>query len=280
MTQLQHLVGLIITCCVLSAQSVTVTPGEWNAHGIEITPYSSRRFAAKVRAATPTSVDVTPLHPFSFFLTNNTGHAIVAYSALWTMKNANGIVTQHNRLAGSLRSSIIGNFSIPIGADRLVAVVTQDSVASPANSKALSYIQNAILQARNIFPSHGSVTVSLEAIVLDDGLALGPDSTQAIPRLRAEAEAPKKLASEVLNAFNNGGDQAVIDLMSGITAGPYSSSLAASRMSSANDAYAAFVAHSRYMLARVWLAMAKMRGPWLERLATQQANETYLAVHR
>ncbi len=157
MTQLKRLAGLIITGCALSAQNVTVMPGEWSAHGIEITPYSSPGFASKAAALAPTSVDVTPLYPFSFFLTNNTGHAIVAHSPLWTVMNANGIVTRQGRLAGSLRSPGISHFSIPNGTDKLVAVVTEDSPAASANPNALSFIQDAIGHARNAFPRNGNV---------------------------------------------------------------------------------------------------------------------------
>ena len=117
--------------------------------------------------------------------------------------------------------------------------------------------------------------------MLDDGLVLGPDSTRAIPRMRAQAEVQKELASEVLNAFNNGGNQAVIDFLSGVKTGPYISLLAASRMSSEDDAYAAFIAHERYIRTNLWLRMAQGRGSLsVERLANHLANETYLAVHR
>src|SRR5579862_2189978 len=113
------LAGLIVTCCVLSAQDVTVTPGEWDAHGIEITPYSSPGFEAKALAIPPTPVDFTPLYPFSFFLMNKTGHTIVAYLTLWTIQHASGIVTRQSSFAGSLRSQI-GKLAIPNGTDRLV----------------------------------------------------------------------------------------------------------------------------------------------------------------
>ncbi len=78
------------------------------------------------------------------------------------------------------------------------------------------------------FRATATSLVSLEAVVLDDGLALGPDSTKAIPCLRAEGDGLKNLASDVLTAFNSGGKQAAVDLLSGIVAGPFPSALAAS----------------------------------------------------
>jgi len=276
---IQVLASLIISCLVLSAQNVTVSPGDWDAHGIEITPYSSPSFAGKAAAAKVAAVDTTSLHPLSFFLTNNTGHTIIAYSTVWTVKNANGILTRQSRLAGSLLSKSRG-LSIPNGAERLISPVTQASAPSAANPKISANLQAAIDRAKGSFPSNSSVTVSLEAVVLDDGLALGPDSTQAIQRLRAEADGLKKLASDVLAAFNSGGQQAVVDLLSGIVAGPFPSSLAAARMSSADDAYAGFVAHTRYERARDWLHLVKGNAPLVENLANRQANETSLAVRR
>jgi hypothetical protein len=131
-----------------------------------------------------------------------------------------------------------------------------------------------------MFSSTSSVAVSLEAVVLDDGLGLGPDSNHEIPRMRGEGDGSKKLASEVLTAFNGGGKQAVVDLLSGIVDGPFPSALAASRMSSADDVYVAFAANTRYVRARDWLRLAERNAPLLERLAYQQAHETYLPVHR
>jgi hypothetical protein len=270
--------GFIILCYVLSAQNVTVTPSDWSAHGIEITPYSSPSFAGKASAVAPAPIDFTPLHPFSFFMTNHTGHTIVAYSALWIVEHPTGTVTRQGGFAGSLRSRGSG-LAIPNGTDWLVTSVPA-SAGSP-NLNVLSHIQDDILQHRNAFPVSGRVTVSLEAVVLDDGLVLGPDSSRTIPRMRAQADVLKELASEVLNGFNNGGDQAVIDLLSGMKAGPYISLSAAATMPSEDEAYAAFLAHERYVLTNLWLKMAQGRAPLvLERLARHLANETYLAVHR
>ncbi len=271
--------GLIVSSGALFAQNVTVVPGDWEAKGIEITPYSSPSFAGKAAAKVVVAVDTTSLHPVSFFLTNHTGHTIVAYSTVWTVKNANGIVSTQSRVAGSLRSRSRG-LSIPNGTERLITPVTQASGASAANPKFAARLQSVIDRTRSSFPSNSVITVSLEAVVLDDGLALGPDSTQAIQLLRAEGDGLTQLASDVLGAFNQGGQQAVVDLLSGIVSGPYPSSLAAAKMSSADDAYAAFVAHTRYERARAWLSMAKGNTPLLADLANQQANETSLAVHR
>ena len=269
--------GLIVTCCVLSAQNVTVTPGDWSAHGIEITPYSSLGFSVKASAVAPASVDFTPLYPFSFVLTNHTGHPIVAYSTLWAVKDAGGIVTPHYGLVGSLRMSTIGR--IPDGADRLVTPVSEPSGIAPIISREIAHAEGEVLRAVDMFSKSSSVGVSLEVVLLDDGLALGPDSNHTIPRLRGEADGSKNLASDVLTAFNSGGKQAVVDFLSGIADGPFPSALAASRMSSVDDASMAFAANTRYVRAREWLRLAAWNAPLLEKMAFQQAHEPYLPVH-
>jgi hypothetical protein len=269
--------GLIVTCCVLSAQDVTVTPGDWSAHGIEITSYSSPGFSVKASAAAPASVDFTPLYPFSFVLTNHTGHTIVAYSTLWAVKDAGGIVTPHYGLVGSLRMSMTGR--IPNGADRLVTPVNEPSGMAARISREIAHAEGDALRAEYMFSNAGSVDVSLEAVMLDNGLALGPDSNHTIPRLRGEADGSKRLASDVLTAFNGGGKQAVVDLLSGIVDGPYPSASAASRMSSVDDVYVAFAANTRYARAREWLRLAERNAPLLEKIAFQQAHEPYLPVH-
>jgi len=268
--------GLIVTCCVLTAQNVTVTLGDWNAHGIEITPYFSPGFAGKASAAAPASVDFTPLYPFSFVLTNHTGHPIVAYSTRWAVKDASGVVTPHYALVGSLRMSTIGR--IPNSADRLVTPVNEPSGMAARISLEIAHAEGDVLRAVDMFSNNSSVAVSLEAVALDDGLVLGPDSNHVIPRLRGEGDGSKKLASDVLTAFNGGGKQAVLDLLNGIVDGPYPSALAASKMS-AEDAYVAFAANTRYVRAREWLRLAERNAPLLEKIAYQQAHEPYLPVH-
>src|SRR5579862_2281569 len=135
------LAGLIVTCCVLSAQNVTFAPGEWSGHGIEITPYSSPSFAAKASAATA-PVDFTPLYPYSFFLTNHTGHTIAAYSTLWAVKNTDGRVARHYGLVGSLRFTRIG--SIPNGADRLVTLVSAPSGMAATISQEIAHAEGDV----------------------------------------------------------------------------------------------------------------------------------------
>ena len=269
--------GLIVACCVLSGQNVTVALGDWSAHGIEITPYSSPGFSAKASAAAPASVDFTPLYPYSFVLTNHTGHPIVAYSTLWAVKDAGGMVTLHYGLVGSLRLSMTGR--IPDGADRLVTLVSEPSGMAATISREIAHAEGDVLRAEYMFSNASSVDVSLEAVMLDDGLALGPDSNHTIPRLRGEADGSKKLASDVLTAFNGGGKQAVVDLLSGIVDGPFPSASAASRMSSIDDAHVAFAANVRYVRAREWLRLADWNAPLLEKIAYQQAHEPYLPVH-
>ena len=98
--------------------------------------------------------------------------------------------------------------------------------------------------------------------------------------MRGEGDGSKKLGSDVVTAFNNGGKQAVIDLLRGIVGGPFPSALAASRMSSEDDAYVAFAANARYVRAREWLRLAEWNAPLLEKIAYQQAHEPYVPVHR
>jgi hypothetical protein len=269
--------GLIVACWVLSGQNVTVALGDWSAHGIEITPYSSPGFSVKASAVAPASVDFTPLYPFSFVLTNHTGRPIVAYSTLWAVKDAGGIVTPHYGLVGSLRLSMTGR--IPDGADRLVTLVSEPSGMAATISREIAHAEGDVLRAEYMFSNASSVDVSLEVVMLDNGLALGPDSNRTIPRLRGEAEGSKKLASDVLTAFNGGGTQAVVDLLSGIVDGAQPSASAASRMSSVDDAYVASAANTRYVRAREWLRLAERNAPLLEKIAYQQVHEPYLPVH-
>jgi hypothetical protein len=284
--RLHCLTFLVATFSILAAQSVTVNPGKWVENGIELTPYPSSAFQAKLAEAgpAPSGIDVSALYPVSFFLTNNTGHKIVAYSVVWTVKSSNGHVFQHQRLAGSLRSPN-GSLSIPSGASRLVTIVsaTSSPVANTlaTDSPTTQRVQSSVLSASGMFPSTSEVSISLEAVLLDDGLALGPDSTHAFVRMQAEASADRSLLSDVLTAFNAGGQEAVISLLTGILNGPQApNSLMASRMSSEADAYAAFSSNFRVQRARSYLGLAKLNPAGLIGIANKNLGETVLSIQR
>jgi hypothetical protein len=278
-TQLERLIGLtVVTYAALAAQNVTVAPGKWRESGIEITSYSSPIFATKLAAAAGDGIkfDVTPLLPFSFFLTNNTGHKIIAYSVLWTVTYPSGFVARHQRLVGSLLSPN-GKLAMPTGTERLVTVVNE--TVSPTAENPQTSLSNAV----KIFPTNGDVIVSLEAVVLDDGIALGPDTTHAVARMNAQVDAEAALSLEIVSAFDSGGDPAMLDLLAGIVSSKdpnAPSALTASRMSSPSDAYDTFLTDFRNHLARHYLGIAKTNPGVLLRLVTTKLNQAHLTVQQ
>jgi hypothetical protein len=267
---------------------VSLAPWQWSKSGIILTPYQARDFQSKIATTPIQGVNLAPLYPFSFFLTNNTGHRIISYAALWTVTLPSGPVLRHHRVAGSLETPD-GAFSIPDGADRLVTIVNGAGVMAEKIPTATSGIAARIAEdldgaeanSLKMFPVDSDVEITLEAVVLDDGTALGPDHNQAIPRLRAQVDAKKTLSSDVLEAFRSGGNTAVIDLLTNIVShrNEIPTSLAASRMSSPDEAYSAFLSALRNDLAVHYLDMAKFNPTLLLRRANATLSQPSVSVH-
>jgi hypothetical protein len=277
--------GITIACSVLGAQNVTLDPGKWSESGIDLTPYSSPTFSAKLAAATPASrLDLTPLYPFSFFLTNNTGHNIIAYSVQWIVTNPNGSVFRHTRMVGGLQSPH-NNLTVPKGANRLVTIVN-GAVAPIINdprttSQVISGISNEVPKALSIFPKGSTVAIALEAVVLDDGSAIGPDVTYSVAQMQAKANAERTLALEIVAKFNAGGDQAVLDFLNGIVSQKdpnVPNVISASSMPSRDAAYAAFLIVFRNQAAAQYLRLANANPALLMNVVNAKANAPTLAA--
>jgi hypothetical protein len=272
MTSVKFVIGFTCLCATLLGQSVSVDEGDWSQKGIVLTPYSSPNFATKL-GATASAVDTTSLYPFSFFITNNTGHRIVAYAALWTSTDPSGKTTTHHSTIGSLEA-LDGPSAIPIGADRLV--LTEHV---PRSADVLTMFQNDMDRRRATLAKQASVTVTLEAIVRDDGLALGNDRHNAIAQFRAQLDARSSFGSEILAASKSGGDQAVINLLKVAASASPDLDVFKAASQTPGKAYAAFLDIERQRLASTFLPLATRSSEAILRVATH-FTEPHLTLHR
>lgn len=266
------LLGMV--CGDLSAQSTSITPGTWDKSGIILIPHdgSSPLFGQLAAALNPTA-DLSPLFPYSFVLRNNSPRTILVYAARWVTTDARGRQATHDlvegsNLEGATRASEIAPFS-----DQLILPISRGVVKS---STASTHVERTL----RLYSTKVSTVMSLETVILDDGQVLGTDSGNSAALMRAKIDAHRELASGVLDAWNTGGESAVIQYLGGFATTP-GSLVSASRQPSSEDAFAAFLANQRAQYARAYLLIAKCgRVSTLIQTAQKTLDRTPVTIHR
>ncbi len=222
-------------------------------------------------------VDGRSIFPYSFVLQNDSGHTIVAYSARWSATDASGRVTTHDRLYENPLTLDEGGAISP-KASRLVSPLSGlNSSVAARNTSMTVKIESSIPKTIKTFSRQVSVTISLDAVVFENGLALGPDSSNSIPNLQAWMDAKREILGAVLAAGRPTAVTDYLQALSGVTSG---GALAASRENSPDLAYAAFLRWHRSHLARSYLALAKSDPDAVMKVAQRYLSTSRPTVHR
>ncbi|MBV8846135.1 MAG: hypothetical protein JO307_25285 [Bryobacterales bacterium] len=213
----------------LAAQNMTVAPGNWRQAGISLVSSSDPAFAGLAPALVPPSApNLAPTFPYSFVLRNGTGKAIIALGVRWTCTDAAGHVRTHDR-AWINQITPTSSGTVAAGADRLVTPILSPGTDASAIASELAKFQ-----------AQQSVSVSLEAVVLSDGTALGTDANNTIPRVQARLDAQKQVLTGITAAWQQGGAGAVTGYLQGIVvaAPPPHGDMAAVKAPTPSAAYA------------------------------------------
>jgi hypothetical protein len=266
----------------LSAQTVTFLQGDWEKSGIIVVPYDpSPGFAVAARSSAPgvlsqSAVDISSVLPYSFILRNTSARTIVAYSARWATSDANGQVRTHDMTWENVQT-LSGVSVIVPASDRLVMPVQQ--LAPPGSPSSMAKFSAAIDNVRKLFTNQAKIAVSLEAVIADNGVALGSDSGNTIQRISSRIDAQREVFSGIIAAGQNG-QSAVITYLQNLADGPRGSLIAASRQPTPDLAYADFFSVQRGDMARTYLGLARQNFGGLMSLAEERMRQPRFVIHR
>jgi hypothetical protein len=214
------------------------------------------------------------VYPYSFILGNSTALTIIAFGARWTCVDASGTVRTHDRVWSNLANFTGGNAVAP-GATRLV---------TPVLSWDPNLTSSALAKAMAPFKNQRAVTASLEAVILRDGTAAGPDANNTIPRIQARLDAERQVLNGVVLALQQGGNEAAVVYLEGVVAaanpvpnGP----LAAIQSTSASAAYTLSLSDMLPSFAKQFLQLSAKNPPAFDSyVQSTLATKTYPSVHR
>jgi hypothetical protein len=155
---------------------------------------------------------------------------------------------------------------MPVGITDRELSVMQDAIQKTAPSMQLR------LQKQK------TVSVSLESVVFADGQALGADSNNAIAQIKAHIDVEREVYTEVVRAFESGGQPAVSEYLKGLTAKPAAGVLRAAKLPK-NEAYAAFAEMVRGRMGRTLSDLAQKNVALVVDLAQRHKAKPTISIH-
>jgi hypothetical protein len=132
------------------------------------------------------------------------------------------------------------------------------------------------------FTGQENVTVTLEAVVLSDGTALGPDANNTILRLQAHVDAERTVLSGVTAAWQQGGAPGMTAYLRQliVASPPPNGPLAVTHSASASAAYSAALSDLQTEFARQYLRTAASNPTIIANFAQQKLTKARLNIHR
>ena len=179
-----------------------------------------------------------------------------------------------DHLYANMRSS--DGYAIPPNASRLLLPVS--GYSQTAKSRGIPSFEIAVAKKLLEFSKNSKIECSLEAIIFDNGLGVGADHANAIPRMAARSAAQNEVLAGVLLAYPQG-DSAVIDYLKSLSSGPRQSTIVAGRKNP-EDAYAAFLGIQKSEFASMYLVMASSDVKTLVSIAESNAKSSQVFIHR
>jgi hypothetical protein len=255
-------------------QSVKLVTGSWQDSGIFLLPNSSPDLKRLMSSAAPahTPSEFASVQPYSFVLQNLASQTIVAFSARWTCVDASGQIRTHDRTWSTL-PKLSGAYAIESGAERAV---------TPMLNPRASLDNGTFARELNPFSGQQSITITLEAVILADGAALGPDANNTIPRVKARLDAERLVLTGAVQAWNRSGSAEVSNYLQALVASapPRIGPLAVVRISSPAEAYSAALSDSKTQFAKQFLSGASNNPAAFANFAQTRLSTAVPNIHR
>ncbi len=165
-----------------------LTPMGLETDGLALLPRTAPAFEAALDASRDPFADA--LLPFAVLIANTTDRDVIAYSVRWLLRNPAGKPIFHEVTPFQFRSLNPGEV-LPAHSSRIVSLMQGLGAASLAPTPEH---RQRVQMLVTFYQAQPSITVALEAAVFADGLAVGDDRNQWIPRWQGYLDADRNLA--------------------------------------------------------------------------------------
>jgi hypothetical protein len=144
--------------------------------------------------------------PFSVILENGSGRTLLGYSLRWTKIDSDGKRTT----ADVLFTILSGDKEAQVGPSGVAWVTPRRVITHGGDHLVPPQARDAALAAMQKLARMSAITISLDAVIYDDGTLVGANATRAFEQATALATEDRLLAQEFLNRHAMGQDEGQI----------------------------------------------------------------------
>jgi hypothetical protein len=175
---------IFVLLCISSMAQPSVTLKGLDADGVSLAPSTGPGVGSGLDRGRDTSLDV--LLPYAPLIKNETDRHIIAYSAHWECTDTTGRVGR-NKVAIYDFSAFPSRTDLPPGGAWLVSTIP--GLGSP--TLRYSDISDQVNHLMSLFMRQRTIVISLDAVLFDDGTAVGPDPDHWISKWKAQIDAER-----------------------------------------------------------------------------------------
>jgi hypothetical protein len=183
---------------------VSITP--FNAGGVTVVPSTSPQFGTLLSsvASSPVVATIQPLLPFSVLIKNDGPKAVLGYTVVWAAVNPDR--TPYTDFRGMIDYVMLKRL-VPPGQLSLATIF------GPLDSLFIDQDFSTVMSNQlQTFQSRASLTISIDAVLFDDGTVAGGDIFKTIADMRARIRSEYDLFTAV--AAKAAGGVSASDLLS------------------------------------------------------------------
>ena len=266
------LAAAVIVCGPpMSASAPRVTVSSLDAYKVVLLPWSHPDFARALKPGMAREFEA--LLPYTAVIKNDSDREVIAYSVLWNCVGVDGRVTTGARAVDTFSILQRGANFLPHSTEVVSLQLCLEAGASQVDMATKVSMGRLV----DVFSQQISIDISLDAVLFDDGSAIGSDRAGWIPRWKAWLDAER----EVLTTAVQSSDTERINILRQFATGDQDPGKLAALANHSAD-YGECLAHARGYFSRSLLKELESGNgeTSIKNVRNIIGSKTYPSVHR
>jgi hypothetical protein len=189
------LAAAVIVCGPpMSASAPRVTVSSLDAYKVVLLPWPHPDFARALKPGMAKEFDA--LLPYTAVIKNDSDREVIAYSVLWNCVGVEGRATTAARTVDTFSILQRGANFLPHSSEVVSLQLSLEAGASQVDMTTKVSVDRLV----DIFSQQISIDISLDAVLFDDGSAVGSDRAGWIPRWKAWLDAEREVLTTAVQS--------------------------------------------------------------------------------
>lgn len=206
-------------------QSVQINVKDMSAAGLHLIPSTDPAFEGAfsgLLGSAATSPIIAIEKPFSVIFQNNSSSLVCAYAVRYQLVDASGKQLNSDWLWIAIGESGRTSLAVPPGGDVFItplrALAGEPAATGGGNTALDEQAFKRSTAMANRMSKQNSITISLDAVIFEDGTFVGANDTRAWEQINAYLYAKRGVLSEVAARHASGeSDASILQWLSGLT---------------------------------------------------------------